>query len=84
MSRTGLRIAACVFLKICSLVKILHMKKEIQKHGSNNAVYAIGMIGAAVYYISTASGFWMGLLGLLKSFVWPAFLVYEALKQLGA
>jgi hypothetical protein len=51
--------------------------------GSGSAVYGMGFIGAAVYYISTASGFWMGVLGFLKAIVWPAFLVYKALKFLG-
>ncbi len=57
-----------------------------QEHATNpsNAVYGLGFIGAAIYYISTATGFWVGALGLLKAIVWPAFLVYEALKQLGA
>jgi len=46
-------------------------------------VYGLGFIGAAIYYISSAGGFWMGVLGLLKAIVWPAFLVYEALRYLG-
>lgn len=46
--------------------------------------YFLGFIGAAVYYISTATGFWMGVLGVLKALVWPAFLVFELLKMLGA
>lgn len=60
------------------------MKKEIQRHAPTSALYFMGFIGAAVYYISQATGFWIGALGLLKAFVWPAFLVYEALKTLGA
>ena len=48
------------------------------------AVYGLGFIGAAIYYISNATGFWIGVLGFLKALVWPAFLVYEALKFLGA
>ncbi len=57
-----------------------------QEHGSSSAsaVYGLGFIGAIIYFISTASGFWMILLGVLKAIVWPAILVYEALKQLGA
>jgi len=47
------------------------------------AVYGLGFIGAVIYYISTASGFWMGVLGFLKALVWPAFMVYELLKYLG-
>ena len=46
--------------------------------------YAFGFIGAVIYYISTATDFWMGLLGFLKALVWPAFLVYELLSSLGA
>lgn len=36
-------------------------------------------IGAAVYFVSKANGFWDGVLGLLKALVWPAFLVYQGL-----
>jgi hypothetical protein len=47
------------------------------------SIYFVGAIGAVVYYISTATDFWMGALGILKSLVWPAFLVYSALSTLG-
>lgn len=60
------------------------MKKEIQQHGSNGALYGLGFIGAAIYFVSHATGFWMGVVGVLKAVVWPAFLVYEALKTIGA
>ena len=50
---------------------------------ASSAVYGLGLIGAAIYFISGATGFWMGVLGFLKAIVWPAFLVYEALKYLG-
>ena len=52
-------------------------------HGCGSAVYGLGFIGAAVYYISTATGFWMGVLGVLKALVWPALLVFGLLKSLG-
>lgn len=57
---------------------------KYSEHASGGAVYGLGLIGAAVYFISTAKGFWMGLLGFFKALVRPAFLVYEALKALGA
>lgn len=60
------------------------MKKEIQQQTRSGAVYGLGLIGAAVYYISHAAGFWAGVIGLSKALVWPAFLVYEALKFFGA
>lgn len=47
-----------------------------------SAVYGLGFIGAAVWFISHATGFWMGVVGFLKAIVWPAFLVYEAFKHL--
>jgi len=49
----------------------------------NGAVYGLGFIGAVIYYIATATSFWMGALGILKAMVWPAFMVYFAMKQLG-
>ena len=55
----------------------------MQSNASSGAVYGLGMIGAAIYFIGHAAGFWMGALGLLKAIVWPAFLVYAALKHLG-
>ncbi len=64
------------------------MEKENSKHdirscGPAGAVYVLGVIGAAVYYISHATGFWMGVIGFLKAIVWPAFLVYGLLSLLG-
>ena len=52
--------------------------------GCGGAVYGLGFIGSLIYYISTASSFWIGVLGILKSIVWPIFLVFELLKFLGA
>jgi len=46
--------------------------------------YFLGFLGAAIYYIATATGFWVGVLGFLKAIVWPLFLVLELLKFLGA
>lgn len=51
---------------------------------TGSCFYFLGFLGAAIYYISTATGFWNGVLGFLKAIVWPAFLVFEALKFLGA
>ncbi len=50
---------------------------------NGGGLYCLGFIGAAIYYISTATGFWNGVLGFLKALVWPAFLVFEALKFMG-
>lgn len=58
--------------------------KNNSTHASGGAVYGLGLIGAAIYFIAKASGFWAGVVGFFKALVWPAFLVYEALKALGA
>jgi hypothetical protein len=60
------------------------MKEKMQQNASSNAVYGLGLIGAAIYFISTATSFWIGVLGFLKAIVWPVFLVYAAFKHLGA
>jgi len=59
------------------------MNQKIQNSNpANSAVYGLGLIGAAIYFISTATGFWLGVLGFLKAIVWPVFIVYEAFKHL--
>lgn len=60
------------------------VKKSCKCGTSCGGVYGLGFIGALVYYISTATTFMMGLLGVLKAMVWPAFLVYGLLKSIGA
>jgi len=57
------------------------MSSHIDQGGAS-AVYGLGFIGAAIYFIGHATTFWMGFLGLLKALVWPAFLVYQALEIL--
>lgn len=49
------------------------------KKGTSGAVYGLGFIGAAIYFIQHATSFWVGILGLLKAIVWPAVLVYKLL-----
>jgi len=60
------------------------MAQKIQNSApAAGAVYGLGLIGAAIYFISAATTFWIGVLGFLKAVVWPAFLVYYAFKHLG-
>jgi len=51
--------------------------------GATGAIYGLGFIGAAIFYIQHADSFWVGVLGILKAIVWPAFLIYKALAALG-
>lgn len=56
------------------------MKNNVSNNAQCNAFYGLGFIGALVYYISHATGFWMGAFGVIKAILWPAFFVYQALK----
>lgn len=56
--------------------------KVMYKGGASDAVYGLGLIGAWVYYLSHATTFWLGVLGIFKGIFWPAMLVYELLKYL--
>lgn len=49
---------------------------------NSGAVYGMGMIAAAVYFIQHASTFGAGAWGLVKAIFWPAVLVYKALEVL--
>lgn len=50
--------------------------------GGGDAVYGLGLIGAAVYYFQQASSFWLVIVGLFKAIFWPAFLVHSLLTFL--
>lgn len=49
------------------------------KHGGE-AVYGMGLVGAAIYFIMHATTFWIGVFGILKAIVWPAILVFKLLE----
>lgn len=53
-----------------------------QATASGGAIYGLGLIGAAVFFIARATTFWLGVVGLGKAIVWPALLVYHVLKML--
>lgn len=59
-------------------------KKMCKDSGCGGAFYGLGLLGALIYYLSTAASFWGGVLGVLKAIVWPVFFVYEILKFVGA
>ncbi|MFA5931585.1 MAG: hypothetical protein WC821_04730 [archaeon] len=51
--------------------------------GMGGALYGLGFIGALVYNVQTAVGIVGIFIGILKSIVWPVFVVYGLLKFLG-
>jgi hypothetical protein len=50
--------------------------------GAGDTVYGLGLIGAWVYFIGRGTTPQEKLTGFFKGLVWPAFLVYAALKFL--
>lgn len=49
---------------------------------AGNPVYGLGLLGSYVWFWKQADGLGEHLVAVLKAFVWPAFLVYEAFKAL--
>jgi hypothetical protein len=63
----------------------MHRAKEKFQESSNGAwggTYFLAIIGAAVYFVQQANGFWEVILAILKAIVWPAFVVYGLLDFL--
>lgn len=53
------------------------------KHGGGGgAVYGMGLIGSAIYFIQHATNLIDGILGILKAIVWPAFFVFKVFEFL--
>ena len=56
--------------------------KRTMTGADGGAIYVLGILGAWVFFWQQADGFWSYVLAVLEGFVWPAFLVYEALSAL--
>lgn len=52
-------------------------QRIIYDSGPGWFVYFLCIIGAAIFFISQANGFWDIILAILKSIVWPGVLVFE-------
>lgn len=55
-------------------------KSNAASQGAQNTVYGFGFLGAVIYFIIHSTGFWGVVVGILKAFIWPAFLVYKVLE----
>lgn len=68
------------------VIKNTEKDKMYCKHNSRgssggSAVYGLGLIGALIYFIQNADGFWMGVLGILQAIIWPVIMVYKLLEN---
>ncbi len=59
--------------------------KAAKNAGSSaaNPIYGMGLIGAMVYYIQQADGFFPVIWAIIKAFFWPGFVIYDLLKHIG-
>jgi len=51
-------------------------------HDKSEAIYGLGVVGALFYFLQSAATFGMVIMGIIKSFFWPAILMYELLSYL--
>jgi hypothetical protein len=51
------------------------------KWSGGGAIYCLGLVGSVVYWMQAAAGFGAVVTGILKSLVWPAYIVYKLLEN---
>ena len=56
--------------------------KGVHYSAGSGAVYGLGLIGAAIYFLQRATTFGDGVIGIVKAILWPAFLIYKLLEFL--
>ena len=59
-------------------VKVIHRNVG----GGGGAVYGLGFLGSLFYYIQNMNSLGDFVFGVVKSFLWPAFVVYHILDFL--
>ncbi len=57
-------------------------KVYVSSDGMFGTSYFMAVVGAAIYYIQQAQGFWEGVLGIIKALVWPATVMYKVMQIL--
>jgi hypothetical protein len=50
--------------------------------GTPEAIYALGIIGAWVWFWGAADGFWEHVWAIVQGIFWPAYMVYDAFRVL--
>jgi hypothetical protein len=56
--------------------------RVVNGEGPLGFIFLLAFIGAAVYFVERADGFWGVVLALLEAIVWPAFVIHAALQGL--
>lgn len=59
-------------------------ENHIVDKGQWGFLFFVAYIGAAVYFVQQADGFWPVIGALFKAMVWPGFVVYHLLRMFQA
>lgn len=51
--------------------------------GQLGFIFFLCYIGAAIYFVNRADGFWEVIFAFIQAIAWPAFLIYYSLTGLG-
>jgi len=70
--------------RVTKTIDVCDTKSKSCGSGCPGAFYGLGFLGALFYFLSMSTGFWSGIVGILKAAIWPLFLVLELLKFIGA
>lgn len=54
----------------------------MKNHAGTGAIYGLGMIGAAVYFIQHSTTITDGVIGIIKAIFWPGVVLYKVLELL--
>ena len=66
----------------CCQEKIVFKNHHGCHHGSSDAIYGLGVIGALFYFLQNTSTLGAILLGIGKAIFWPALLMFKLLTAL--
>ncbi|MGN6744133.1 MAG: hypothetical protein ACTHJL_12685 [Amnibacterium sp.] len=58
--------------------------RVVRDSGPLGFLSLVAFVGALVYFLQHASGFWGVVLAILEAIVWPGILVFHVLKALSA
>ena len=61
-----------------------HDKTKVIDHGPMGWALFTAWMGAVVYFVQQSEGFFGFIWAIIKSIVWPAFLIYNGLQGLAA
>ncbi len=57
--------------------------KTVYQHAPSGYVMFVAYVGALVYFINNADGFWEVVFSFIQAAVWPGIVLYYSLQGLG-